>query len=106
MVILGENAVPGEILDAHSTPTVVLHSNYPNPFHPATTIRFELQKEMAVRIDVFDVAGKRVATLCNAVFAPGVHDVPWSASNVASGVYFVRLAAGDRVATRRLLLLK
>jgi hypothetical protein len=61
---------------------------------------------MDVHIDVFDVAGKRVASLCNGEFPPGIHDVPWNAENMASGVYFVRLTAGDRVATRRLLLLK
>jgi hypothetical protein len=105
-LFLGKNTAAGEVRDAHSTSTVVLHSNYPNPFNPVTTIRFELQKQMAVRIDVFDVAGKRVASLCNGVFPPGVHDVSWAASNVASGVYFARLTAGDRVATRRLLLLK
>jgi hypothetical protein len=106
LLFLGKNTAAGEVRDAHSTSTVVLHSNYPNPFNPVTTIRFELQKQMAVRIDVFDVAGKRVASLRNGVFPPGVHDVSWAASNVASGVYFVRLVAGDRVATRRLLLLK
>jgi hypothetical protein len=105
-LFLGKNKAEGEVRDAPSTSPVVLHSNYPNPFNPVTTIRFELQKQMAVRMDVFDVAGKRVASLCDGEFPPGVHDVSWSAANMASGVYFVRLTAGDRVATRRLLLLK
>ena len=89
-----------------SSSTVVLHPNHPNPFNPVTTIRFELQERMLVRIDVFDVKGKRVTTVGDGVFPQGVHDVSWAASNVASGVYFVRLVAGDRVVTRRMLLLK
>ncbi|UCG52558.1 MAG: FG-GAP repeat protein [Candidatus Latescibacterota bacterium] len=105
-LFLGKNATAEEVRDARSTSTVVLHSNYPNPFNPVTTIRFELQERMLVRIDVFDVAGKRVTPLCSEVFPPGVQDVSWAASNVASGVYFVRLVAGDRVVTRRMLLLK
>jgi hypothetical protein len=105
-LFLGKNATAEEVGDPHSTSAAVLHSNYPNPFNPVTTIRFELQMQMAVRLDVFDVAGKRVASLCNGIFPPGMHDVSWAASNAASGVYFVRLTAGDRVATRRLLLLK
>lgn len=105
-LFLGKNAQAEKVRDPHSASTAVLHSNYPNPFNPVTNIRFELQKQMTVRMDVFDVAGKRVASLCNGEFPPGVHDVSWAAANMASGVYFVRLTAGDRVATRRLILLK
>jgi hypothetical protein len=105
-IFLGKQSLDEKVLDAHVSPAVVLHSNYPNPFNPVTNIRFELEKQMTVRIDVFDVAGRHVASLCNEEFPPGVHDVSWAASNAASGVYFVRLTAGDRVATRRVLLLK
>ena len=105
-LFFGKNTALRDVRDVPSSPTVVLHRNCPNPFNPVTTIRFELQERMLVRIDVFGVNGKHVTTVCNGVFPKGVHDVSWTASNVASGVYFARLKAGDRVVTRRMLLLK
>jgi len=105
-LFLGKNTTLNVVRDLPSSSTVVLHSNYPNPFNPVTTIRFELQERMLVRIDVFGVDGKHVTTVCNGVFPQGVHDVSWAASNVASGIYFARLIAGDRVVTRRMLLVK
>jgi hypothetical protein len=105
-LFFGKNTAAKEARDVPSSSTVVLHPNHPNPFNPVTTIRFELQKRMLVRIDVFDVKGKRVTTVGDGVYPEGVHDLSWAASNVASGVYFVRLVAGDRVVTRRMLLLK
>ncbi len=105
-MFLGRKAALKEVQDSFSSSTVVLHSNYSNPSNPVTTIRFELQERMLVRIDVFGVKGEHVTTVCNGVSPQGVHDVLRAASNVASGFCFARLKAENRVVTRRMLLLK
>jgi hypothetical protein len=88
-----------------------LHPNEPNPFNPQTTIRFSLQSDGPTRLEVFDVAGRRVTTLVNASLGAGPHRVTWNGTDaggraVASGVYLYRLESGDFEQTRRMLLLK
>jgi hypothetical protein len=83
-----------------------LYQNYPNPFNPSTTIKFELPRASQVNLSVFDILGRQVSVLVNEKKEAGVHEVKFNGSNLASGVYFYRLQAGDFVATKRLLLLK
>jgi hypothetical protein len=88
-----------------------LQQNYPNPFNPHTTIRFSVPREGVVSLRVYDVAGRLVATLADRRYAAGPHTVAWDGTNsrggpVASGIYFYKLAAGDRVSTRKMLLLR
>ena len=89
-----------------------LHPNYPNPFNPATTIVFDLAHGGSVRVDVFDVAGRRVRTLVNAKLDAGWnHRASWNGRDetgqaVATGLYFCRLEAAGQSATRKLVLLK
>jgi hypothetical protein len=88
-----------------------LAQNMPNPFNPKTTIAFNLPQAADVRLEVYDVAGRRVATLINRNLAAGPHEVVWNGladggEHVASGVYFYRLAAGDRELSRKMVLLK
>jgi hypothetical protein len=83
-----------------------LEENYPNPFNPSTTIRYELPKSSTVRLSVMNVLGQEVSVLVNERRDAGVHEVKFDGSNLASGVYIYRLWAGDFVATKRLLLLK
>ncbi|MBO6576394.1 MAG: T9SS type A sorting domain-containing protein [Rhodothermales bacterium] len=83
-----------------------LHANYPNPFNPATTIRYDVAATEMVRLEVFDVLGRRVSTLVNNQQTPGKYTVDFNARDLASGVYVYRLEAGSRVFTRTMLLLK
>ena len=83
-----------------------LEQNYPNPFNPQTTITFALPKESKVTLKMYDALGREVATLVDETMQPGVHDVILNASNIASGVYFYRLIAGDFVQTKKLVVLK
>jgi hypothetical protein len=83
-----------------------LLQNYPNPFNPSTNISYQLPVAKHVKLVVFDVLGREVATLVDGVEEPGYKSVMWDASGVASGVYFYRLQAGDFVQTRKLLLLR
>jgi predicted outer membrane repeat protein len=79
---------------------------YPNPFNPATTIAFALPREARVSLTVYDAAGRQVATLVDGYRSAGSHEVTFNASNLASGIYFYRLAAENFTATGKLVLLK
>ena len=83
-----------------------LNANYPNPFNPTTTIRYQLAKGSHVRLTVWNILGRRVVTLVNSNQQKGVHQVTFNASQLASGVYFYRLQAGDRVLVKKMLLMK
>jgi hypothetical protein len=92
-------------------PTFSLAQNYPNPFNPTTSIRYELSMATNVRLLVFNTSGQQVRTLVNDWRGAGPHLTQWdgrddSGKRVASGVYFYRLQAADRVETRRMILLK
>lgn len=85
---------------------LTLHGNYPNPFREQTTIRYELPQTGKVRIVVYDVLGRRMATLVDERQAAGRKEITFDAARLPSGVYFVRLAANGRVRTRRLTLVR
>lgn len=76
----------------------------PNPFSGVTTLTYRLAAPGAVRLDVLDVTGRRVATLADGPQAAGAHTVRFDASGLSNGVYLVRLQAGDAVQVRRVLL--
>ncbi len=83
-----------------------LSQNYPNPFNPVTKIRYEVPVAGEVRIDIYNLLGQRVTTLVNGHVTAGRHEVHFDGRNLASGVYFYRLAAPNQVITRKMLLLK
>jgi len=80
--------------------------NTPNPFNPTTTINFNLAKQGQVSVDVFNVAGQKVASLLNDTLKAGSHSVTWDASGVAAGVYFYTVKSGDFSKTMKMTLLK
>lgn len=84
----------------------VLNQNYPNPFNPSTTIRYGLPESGDVELDVYNMAGKRVATLVKEHKSAGWHEVTFNASNMASGVYIYRIQSGEFIQTRKLILVK
>ena len=67
--------------------------NYLNPFNPNTIIKFSLPAQSKVTLKVFDVLGRKVATLINAELTAGIHNVNFNAINLNSGVYFYRIEA-------------
>ncbi|MCB2213266.1 T9SS type A sorting domain-containing protein [bacterium] len=83
-----------------------LQPTYPNPFNPSTVVPFMLPHRAQVKIAVFDVLGREVATLLNEPVNGGAHQVIWNGDKTASGVYFVRMQADDFTATRRVVLMK
>lgn len=85
---------------------ITLEQNYPNPFNPATQIRFATEKAQNITLKVYNLLGQEVATLVNGKVAAGEHQITFSANDLASGVYVYRLQAGDRLISRKMLLLK
>jgi hypothetical protein len=79
---------------------------YPNPFNPETTLSFELPEASVVTLEVFDVLGRRVQTLANEPFAAGTHAITLDASSLSSGLYLVRMQAGNFVASQQVSLIK
>jgi subtilisin-like proprotein convertase family protein len=83
-----------------------LDQNFPNPFNPSTTIRFQVPVQSPVRLIVFDILGREARTLVNEIKNPGTYEVNFDAGSLASGTYFYRMEAGAFVDIRKLLFLK
>jgi len=88
-----------------------LEQNYPNPFNPATVIAYTLSSASEVRLDVFDILGRRLTTLADGSRDAGVHRVIWdgrdeNGTGVSSGIYFYRVSTENFTQTRKMLLLK
>lgn len=97
-----------QLVNESELPTeFALEQNYPNPFNPSTTIRFSLADAATVQLEVFNIAGQRVASIINGnEMAAGIHAVSFDASSLASGVYLYRIQAGSFVATRKMNLIR
>jgi len=115
IVDMGAYEHQGFKTDADDIPQVpdafALYQNAPNPFNPTTTIRFDLPHAGHVRLTVYNIKGELVATLADGHMAEGQKEVIWTAKDdrgrsVTSGVYFYRIAAGDYIETRKMVLLR
>lgn len=105
---MADDLIPSDIQDLKSAlPTkFALNQNYPNPFNPTTTIEYALPKDSDVKLVIYDILGSRVTELVNGVKKAGYYKVNFNASNLASGIYFYTIKAGDFVTTKKLVLLK
>ena len=88
-----------------------LHQNYPNPFNPKTVIRYDLPKEATVKILIYDMLGRLVATLADNKHSAGFKQVHWDATNrfgkkVSAGLYLYTIQADDFRQTKKMILLK
>ncbi|MFA8344463.1 MAG: T9SS type A sorting domain-containing protein, partial [Rhodothermaceae bacterium] len=83
-----------------------INQNYPNPFNPTTTIEYIIPEESFVTLTVYNVLGKKVATLVNKIQKSGNYKINFDAANLASGVYFYKIKAGSYSDTKRMLLIK
>ena len=83
-----------------------LSQNHPNPFNPSTVINYEIPKASIVRLKVYDVLGREVATLVNEEKPAGRYNVTFDASKYSSGIYFYRITAGDFSQIKKMVLLK
>ena len=85
---------------------VTLSQNYPNPFNPSTKISFNLPHESNVKLAIYDMTGREIATLVNNRLSAGNHQYDWNASSFASGVYFFKITAGSFSEVRKMNLIK
>jgi hypothetical protein len=83
-----------------------LSQNYPNPFNAQTTIRYSLPTQALVTIDIFDILGRKVETIVEGMKPAGNNQAIWDARWQTSGIYFYRIKAGEKVETRKMVLLK
>jgi hypothetical protein len=80
--------------------------SYPNPFNANTTLQYSLLQSSAIRVEIYNIVGQRVATLFEGAQQAGGHSISWDASGFPSGVYFARLEAGDYSKSQKMVLLK
>lgn len=83
-----------------------LYQKHPNPFNPITEIGFVLPAASQVRLHVYKMLRQRVSTLVDDILEADEHQFSWNGSEMASGVYFYRLTAGEFIETRKMMLLK
>ncbi|MFH1853587.1 MAG: aryl-sulfate sulfotransferase [Candidatus Neomarinimicrobiota bacterium] len=118
--LAGKDLTPGDPIELYvvglteSLPAprkFALHHNYPNPFNPVTSIRYDLPAQAFVRIRVFDLLGKEIAVLVNGTQEAGYQSVRWYATDrfgqpVSAGVYLYQIQAGEFSQTYKMVLLK
>lgn len=99
-----------ESVGVHDDPELAdqvrLSQNYPNPFNPVTQIEFELPSSKEITLAVYDVTGRKVATLADGIYQAGAHQVEFDGSHLSSGVYLYRLHTENREVSRQMLLVK
>ena len=83
-----------------------LLGNYPNPLNRSTTITFGVASTRLVKLEVFDVLGRRVTVLSDETLPAGRYDRTWDASGAVPGIYFYRLAVGDETQSRKMLVVR
>lgn len=84
----------------------VLSQNYPNPFNPSTQIHFQIPESALVELYIYDITGRKIATIANEFMAAGHHTLTFNASNISSGVYVYRLRVNGFILTRSMTLMK
>jgi len=100
---------PVSLVDDHSAASPLefsLSQNYPNPFNPTTTISYVIPTNSKVRLVVYDVLGKKVATLINEVQKAGAHITKFDGKQYASGIYFFKLETDSHVQVKKMMMLK
>ncbi|MBE2255513.1 MAG: T9SS type A sorting domain-containing protein [Ignavibacteria bacterium] len=83
-----------------------LSQNYPNPFNPVTKINFQLPKNNFVSLKIYDITGKEISSLVNGNLIAGYYTMEFKADNLASGVYFYRLATSEFTEIKKMMLIK
>ena len=113
---IGVIPLPEELLSDHNVSQLVaseyqLNQNFPNPFNPITTVRYDLPEDSFVDVTVYDMLGNVVNNLINTNQSSGYKSVQWDATNnqgepVSAGVYLYKIQASDFVDTKKMILLK
>ncbi len=105
--LVGIKPISGDVPEEYS-----LFQNYPNPFNPSTKIKFSISPShstgegQGVRLIIYDLLSREIATLVNEQLKPGTYEVNWDASDYSSGIYFYKLSAGEFTETKRMVIVK
>jgi hypothetical protein len=83
-----------------------LYENYPNPFNPTTSIKYDIAKNSFVKLTIYDLTGKEVETLVNNNLQAGSYEATWSGAKYSSGVYFAKIEAGSYKHIIKMLMIK
>jgi hypothetical protein len=83
-----------------------LYQNFPNPFNPSTTIRYDIIKEAKVTIKIFDILGKEIFSATETKKPAGKYEIQFNGSSLSSGIYFYQIRTNDFCQTKKMLLLK
>jgi hypothetical protein len=83
-----------------------LYQNFPNPFNPSTQIRFDIAKAGIVKLNVYDITGKQVASVVDGTLQPGKYSYDFDGANLSTGVYFYRIETPDYTSIRKMILVK
>lgn len=83
-----------------------IFQNYPNPFNPSTIIRYDLFKELQIKLDVFNILGQKITTLVNEQLPAGSYNVKFKASNLPAGVYLYQFHAGNIKQIKKMIILR
>jgi CubicO group peptidase (beta-lactamase class C family) len=111
IALMFENLQLNNDNDVQSPSSFKLYSNYPNPFNPVTTLRYDLPEDGLVNITIYDMMGRVVKTLVNSSQIAGYKSIQWNATNdrnelVSAGLYLYTIQAGEFRQTRKMVLLK
>jgi len=82
---------------------IMLYRNYPNPFNPSTTIKFNLPETEFVTIKIYSINGQEIETLIDGEIPAGQHEIHWTAKNLASGVYIYKMNAGSFTESKKMI---
>ena len=109
-VVYGDTNLVLKVDEVYVNYVFNLESNYPNPFNPNTSIKYKIPEITFVTIKVYDVLGNEVATLVNEEKPAGSYEIEFQSTmgsrQLASGIYYYQLMAGDYVGTKKMILLK
>ena len=106
VVVVYTSPTSVQSFDSSNPGIFYLFQNYPQPFNPTTTIKYQIPELSIVNLKVFDLLGNEIATLVNEKKQPGLYEVSFIADGLASGVYIYKLTAGHFTASKKLILLK
>jgi len=93
-------------IDDDILPSAISLSNYPNPFNASTNIKFTLPNSSNVKIDIYDMLGRRVSTIVNEHLFAGYHSVIWNPEDLSSGIYFYKIETGEIELSQKMMLLR
>ena len=101
------NSTVGIDTKSHNLPKEFqLFPAFPNPFNPTTTIRFTVETQHAMSLQIYDINGRLIETLVNGIINPGNHEIQWNASNYSSGIYIIQVCSGAYYNTQKIISLK